>query len=178
MKTLLTFFLALTFLIAKAEIPTSIYDFTVKTIDGADFQFASLKGKKLMIVNTASKCGLTKQYTDLETLYKQYGGDKFTIVGFPANNFLGQEPGTNEEIKTFCSINFGVTFPMMEKISVKGDDIHPLYQWLTQKKYNGLEDADVKWNFQKFLIDENGKLIKIIAPKTNPLDEEIVGWVK
>jgi glutathione peroxidase len=160
-----------------AQVPKSFYDFKVITIDGKEFDFSSLKGKKVMIVNTASKCGNTPQYSDLERLYKLYGGDKFVIIGFPANNFLHQEPGTNDQIKEFCTKNYGVTFPMMSKISVKGSDINPLYQWLTEKKYNGVMDSDVKWNFQKYLIDENGRLTKVILPKTNPMDAEVVNWI-
>lgn len=155
----------------------NFHDFTVTTIDGDEFKLSSLKGKKVMVVNTASKCGLTPQYEDLEALYKQYGGEKFVIVGFPANNFMKQEPGTDEEIKEFCTKNYGVSFPMMSKISVKGDDMHPLYQWLTQKKLNGVEDSSVSWNFQKYLIDENGRLVKMISPKTKPNDPEIISWI-
>ncbi len=156
----------------------SFYDFTVKDINGDDFAFSSLKGKKVMVVNTASKCGLTGQYENLEALYKQYGGENFVIVGFPANNFLSQEPGTDEEIKDFCEKNYGVTFPMMSKISVKGDDIHPVYQWLTLKEKNHLEDSDVSWNFQKYLIDEEGKLVKVVSPRTKPDSKEIIEWIK
>lgn len=157
---------------------TNLYSFKVKSIDGKNFNLSSLKGKKVLVVNTASKCGLTPQYKKLEELYKTYGGDNFTIIGFPANNFLSQEPGTNKEIKEFCEKNYGVTFPMMEKISVKGDDIHPLYKWLTQKSENGIIDAPVQWNFQKFLIDENGNLIDFISPKESPDCEKIVNWLK
>ena len=156
----------------------SFYDYTVKTIDDEDFNLSSLKGKKVMIVNTASKCGFTPQYAELEKLYKEYGGDKFIIIGFPANNFLGQEPGTNEQIENFCRVNYGVTFPMMAKISVKGDDKHPLYQWLTRKSLNGVMDAEVKWNFQKFLIDENGRLVDVVMTKESPYSERIINWLK
>lgn len=156
----------------------TLYDFTVKSIDGTKYNLADLKGKKVLIVNTASKCGLTPQYEKLEELYKTYKDQNFVIVGFPANNFMNQEPGTDEEIKSFCTINYGVSFPMMSKISVKGDDIHPLYLWLTSKEQNGVMDSSVKWNFQKYLIDENGKLVKFFSPKTNPLDDEIVNWIK
>jgi len=149
----------------------------VKDIDGNEFSFASLKGKKVMVVNTASKCGLTPQYEKLESLYNQYGGDNFVIIGFPANNFMGQEPGTNDQIKDFCTSEYGVTFPMMSKISVKGDDMHPLYKWLTSKELNGFEDSSVSWNFQKYLIDEKGNLVKVLSPRTNPLDEEITNWL-
>ncbi len=157
---------------------SSFYDFKVKTIEGKDFSFEKLKGKKVMIVNTASKCGLTKQYEKLEEVYKKYGNDNFIIIGFPANNFLKQEPGTNAEILEFCTLNYGVTFPMMAKISVKGEDQTPVYQWLTQKEKNGFEDSSVKWNFQKYLIDENGKLVKVISPQTSPDSEEIIKWIE
>ena len=156
----------------------TLYGFKAKTIDGTMFDFATLKGKKVSIVNTASECGYTPQYKDLEELYKTYGGDKFTIVGFPANNFGAQEPGTNSEIKKFCTKNYGVTFQMMSKISVKGDDMDPLYKWLTRKEENGVEDAEVKWNLQKFLIDENGHWVAAVSHKENPMSERIVEWIK
>ena len=155
----------------------SFYDFKVKTIDGKDFDLASLKGKKVLVVNTASKCGLTPQYEQLQEVYKKFGGEKFTIIGFPANNFMKQEPGSNDEIAEFCEKNYGVTFQMMEKISVKGDDMHPLYQWLTQKSKNGVLDSEVGWNFQKYLIDEKGNLVKMVSPKVKPDDAEIVSWI-
>ncbi len=157
---------------------TTLYDFKVKTIDGVDFDFASLKGKKVMIVNTASKCGLTPQYEKLEALYQKYGSDGLVIVGFPANNFMGQEPGSALQIKEFCTVNYGVTFPLMEKISVKGNDMHPLYLWLTQKDKNGVMDSDVKWNFQKYLIGTDGRLEKMFAPAVKPDDAEIVKWIE
>ncbi len=156
----------------------SFYDFTVKSITGEDFPLSSLKGKKVLVVNVASKCGLTPQYAQLQELYDKYGPEKFVIIGFPANNFLEQEPGSNEEIREFCRINYGVTFPMMEKISVKGEDIHPLYKWLTQKSENGNEDATVKWNFQKFMIDENGNRAGYADPKTSPTSKEITDWIE
>ncbi len=161
----------------EAQELKSFYDFKVKTIDGKEFDFATLKGKKVMIVNTASKCGNTPQYKDLERLYQLYGSNKFIILGFPANNFLKQEPGTDEEIQKFCTLNYNVTFPMMSKISVKGDSIHPLYQWLTKKELNGVMESSVKWNFQKYLVDENGQLSKVIQPKTNPMDSVILDWI-
>ncbi|MBS2099260.1 glutathione peroxidase [Carboxylicivirga linearis] len=161
----------------SAQADKSFYDFTVKDIDGKLFDLSELKGKKVMIVNVASKCGLTPQYEQLQQLYEQYGGDDFMIIGFPANNFLSQEPGTESEIKTFCTENYGVTFPMMSKISVKGDDIHPLYQWLTTKTLNGFEDSKVKWNFQKYLINTDGTIAKVISPKTKPYDQEIIDWI-
>ncbi|MCE4566927.1 glutathione peroxidase [Maribellus sp. CM-23] len=154
------------------------YDFVVKDIEGKDFKLSSLKGKKVLVVNTASKCGLTPQYKQLEELYKTYGGEQFVIIGFPANNFANQEPGSNEDIMEFCEKNYGVTFPMMEKVSVKGDDICPLYQWLTQKSKNGKMDSKVSWNFQKYLIDEEGNLVDVVEPKVKPDDVRIVGWLK
>ena len=156
---------------------TSIYDFTVKDINGQDFSFSQLKGKKVMIVNTASKCGFTPQYEELQELWDHYGSDDFIIIGFPANNFMNQEPGSDEEIKEFCTRNYGVTFPMMSKISVKGKDMHPVYKWLTSVDLNGFEDSVVQWNFQKYLIDENGKLVKVIKPRTKPTDPEILNWL-
>jgi glutathione peroxidase len=131
-----------------------------------------------MVVNTASRCGLTPQYEKLEALYQKYQNSNFVIVGFPANNFMGQEPGSNEEISAFCKKNYGVSFSMMEKISVKGSDMHPLYHFLTEKSRNGLEDNSVQWNFQKYLIDENGYLVKVISPRTSPDDKEIISWIE
>jgi len=163
--------------ISSTMAQTKFHDFVVTDIYGEPFAFSQLKGKKVMIVNTASKCGLTPQYKQLEELYKKYGGDTFIIIGFPANNFLNQEPGTNDQIREFCTQNYGVTFPMMSKISVKGKDMHPLYHWLTKKSENGVLDADVSWNFQKFLIDENGNLVKSISPQTSPNDKEIIDWI-
>lgn len=156
---------------------SAFYDFKVKTLGGTEFDFATLKGKKVMVVNTASKCGLTGQYEQLQALYEAYGGDDFVIIGFPANNFMNQEPGTAEEIQEFCQLNYGVTFPMMDKISVKGDDQHPLYKWLTEKALNGVMDSKVQWNFQKYLIDEKGNLVKVVAPRTLPTDEEVTSWL-
>ena len=163
---------------SNSEKVKSLYDFKTKTLDGKDFDLSTLKGKKVLIVNTASKCGLTPQYKELEELYKSYGGNKFVIIGFPANNFASQEPGTNAEIKEFCSLNYGVSFPMMSKISVKGDDIDPIYQWLTQKGQNGLKDSEVQWNFQKYLIDEKGQLVDVVEPKASPKSDKIVNWIK
>jgi glutathione peroxidase len=164
--------------IASAQEKKSFYDFTVNTIDGQRFQLSSLKGKKILVVNTASKCGFTPQYAQLEDLYRKYGGTRFTIIGFPANNFLSQEPGTNEQIKAFCTTNYGVTFPMMAKISVKGNDIAPLYKWLTEKEENGVMDAPVKWNFQKFMIDEKGNLVGVVPPSDPPTCDKIVNWIE
>ena len=156
----------------------TLHDFIVKDIDGKEFDLSTLKGKKVLVVNTASKCGFTPQYEDLQNLYKKYGSKDFVIIGFPANNFLSQEPGSNSEIKAFCTSEFNVTFPMMSKISVKGDDIHPLYKWLTNKELNGKLDSKVKWNFQKYMIDENGNLVDIAYSKTTPFDDQIVNWIK
>ena len=154
----------------------SFYDFKVKTLEGNDFDLGSLKGKKVMVVNTASKCGNTPQYKDLEELYQKYQ-DVLVIIGFPANDFMHQEPGTAEEIRQFCTDKYGVTFPMMAKITVKGDDIAPVYKWLTSKKENGVMDSEVKWNFQKYLIDENGKLVDVIDPKEKPNSDKILAWI-
>lgn len=155
----------------------TIYQFKVEDIEGTVFDFASLKGKKIVVVNTASKCGLTPQYKALEALYEQYKDKNFVIVGFPANNFGKQEPGTNKEIATFCQKNYGVTFPMMAKVSVKGEDMCGLYQFLTQKSRNGLQDSQVEWNFQKYLIGSDGHLEKVVAPQVSPMDSEIVNWI-
>ena len=155
----------------------TIYQFEVEDITGKAFPLSNLQGKKVMIVNTASKCGLTPQYKELEALYQQYKDKDFIIIGFPANNFLKQEPGTNEEIATFCQVNYGVSFPMMSKISVKGKDMHPLYQFLTQKAKNGVMDSKVSWNFQKYLIGKDGHLEKVIDPKTLPNDPEVIEWI-
>lgn len=149
----------------------------VKSIDGAEYDYAQLKGKKVLIVNTASECGYTPQYEDLEKLYQAYK-DKLIILGFPANNFGGQEPGTNEEIKEFCKSKFNVTFPMFEKISVLGDDMAPLYKWLTSKDLNGWNDQQPKWNFNKYLLDEEGNLVKYYSSAVKPMSEEIVSQLK
>jgi glutathione peroxidase len=156
---------------------TSIYEFTVPGLDGNQIDFSAYKGKKIMIVNTASQCGNTPQYAELQKLYEKYK-DKLVIIGFPANNFGGQEPGTNTEIKEFCSKHYAVTFPMAEKVSVKGDDIHPLFQYLVEEaKKLGTEDPVIKWNFTKFLVDENGKLVKVFHHKTQPTDPEILKYL-
>ncbi len=156
----------------------SIYKYTVEDISGNPFSFAELKGKKIMVVNTASKCGLTPQYKQLQALYEKYKDRNFVIIGFPANNFMKQEPGDNSEIASFCELNYGVTFPMMSKISVKGSDQAPIYQFLTQKSLNGFSDNTVKWNFQKYLIDESGRLVKVIAPTTLPDSPEVISWIE
>ena len=156
---------------------TSVHDFKVQGLEGNEINLADYKGKKILIVNTASKCGLTPQYEELEKLYKLFQG-KLVVIGFPANNFAGQEPGSNSEIKEFCKRNYGVTFPMAEKISVTGDDIHPLFKYLTDEAVKaGMEAPVVKWNFTKFLVDENGKLVKVFPSKVKPLSEEIMAYL-
>ena len=155
----------------------TIYQFKVADLKGNEFDFSTLKGKKVMIVNTASKCGLTPQYKDLEAIYNKYKDAKFVVVGFPANNFGAQEPGTNNEIAAFCESNYGVTFPIMAKVSVKGSNMCEMYQFLTQKAKNGLQDSDVEWNFQKYLINKNGEVEKVIKPQTLPTDAVILDWI-
>jgi glutathione peroxidase len=170
----------LSFLFAPKELDAqfkSVYDFKVESLEGGTIDLSKYKGKKILIVNTASKCGFTPQYKGLEELYKKNKGN-LVIIGFPANNFLFQEPGKNADIQTFCQRNYGVTFPMAAKISVKGKDMHPLYVFLTQKKYNGFSDNSVKWNFQKYLIDEHGQLVSVFSPNTDPLSEEILNAIK
>ncbi|MBN2214280.1 MAG: glutathione peroxidase [Bacteroidales bacterium] len=177
-RLLMMLVLGVGFGVVQSQDSKSFYDLKALTIDGKELHFSSLKGKKVLIVNTASRCGLTSQYEKLETLYQKYRNDKFVILGFPSNNFLNQEPGTNKEIMEFCRLNYGVSFQMMSKISVKGDDVHPVYQWLTTKEKNGVMDSDVKWNFQKYLISENGRLVKVVRPKEDPFSDEIVGWIE
>lgn len=154
------------------------HDFSFKSLtNGKEISLSQFKGKKILVVNTASECGYTPQYKDLQTLADQYSG-KLVIIGFPTNDFGGQEPGSNKEIAGFCEKNYGVKFPMSEKITVKGDKVHPLYQWLTQKSMNGVLDASVKWNFNKFLIDEQGKLIAYFPSSTSPLSNDIKDKLK
>ena len=156
----------------------NIYQFKVEDIGGKIFDFNTLAGKKIMVVNTASKCGFTPQYADLQKLYDKYKDKGFVIVGFPSNDFLWQEPGSNQEIANFCQKNYGVTFPMMAKIDVKGRKKHAVYQFLTEKSKNGLEDSKVKWNFQKYLIDREGHLFRVVPTKITPFDKEIVDWIE
>lgn len=174
-KLSLLFFLMI-FSVSGFSQTSGFYDFKVKTLEGKEFDFASLKGKKVMVVNTASKCGNTPQYKDLEEVYEKYQPN-LVIIGFPANNFGSQEPGTATEIRNFCTENYHVTFPMMEKISVKGKDMAPLYKWLTSKSKNGILDSEVKWNFQKYLIDETGKLVAVIDPKEKPTSDKVLSWI-
>ncbi|MBW8362291.1 MAG: glutathione peroxidase [Kaistella sp.] len=170
----------------KSEVPQSktqnpmernIYSFKFEGLDGKEINFADFKGKKILIVNTASECGFTPQYADLEQLSKEYK-DKLVVVGFPANNFGGQEPGTNEEIGAFCQKNFGVTFPMAAKVSVKGDDTAPIFKFLTEKEQNGVKNTSIMWNFTKFLLDENGRLIDSFVSTTKPTSESITKYLK
>jgi glutathione peroxidase len=161
----------------SGKAPSTLHDFVVDDIFGEPYDLSQLKGKKVMVVNTASKCGLTPQYEQLEELYKTYGGDNFVIIGFPANNFMNQEPGTNEEIITFCQENYGVSFPMMSKVSVKGKDIAPVYEWLTSEELNGRMDVNISWNFQKFLIDEDGQLVDVLSPRESPMSENVISWL-
>lgn len=164
--------------IVKAQLGPSIHQFKVEDISGNTFDFATLKGKKILIVNTASKCGYTPQYEQLEEIYEKYKNRNLVVIGFPSNNFLWQEPGTNVEIATFCKANYGVTFPMMAKIAVKGKNIHPVYQFLTQKKLNGVLDSKVKWNFQKYLLNEKGELEHVYTSGVKPNDEKIINWIQ
>jgi glutathione peroxidase len=156
----------------------SVYDFTMKDIDGKDVSLAQYKGKIIVIVNTASQCGLVGQFSELEAFYKKYKDKNVVVLGFPANNFLGQEPLSNADIKSFCSKNYGVTFPMFSKISVKGKDIDPLYQYLTDKNENGVLDAPIKWNYQKFIIDAKGNLIVSVNPRTTVNDQEFLQYIE
>lgn len=155
----------------------TVYNFKVQDIDGGTIDFHQFKGKKILIVNVASKCGFTPQYADLEKLYETYK-DKLVIIGFPANNFASQEPGTNSEIKAFCTGKYNVTFPMAAKVSVKGDDIAPIYDWLTHKSKNGVLDAEITWNFNKFLLNEKGELITKFDSKVKPMDPQITDYLK
>ncbi len=162
---------------SQEQFPSTIYGFSITTLDGESLSLSEFKGKKILIVNTASKCGFTPQYKELEELYTTYK-DRLVVIGFPANNFMGQEPGSNEEIAEFCEKNYGVSFPMSEKISVKGKNMEPIYQWLTQKKYNGVKNSKVSWNFNKYLLDEEGKLIDRFGSRVKPLDSEILHYLK
>lgn len=155
----------------------SIHSFKVEALDGSTIDFSKFRGKKILVVNTASECGFTPQYADLEKLYETYK-NKLVIVGFPANNFGGQEPGANHEIATFCQKNYGVTFPMAAKISVKGGDIAPIYKFLTDKKENGVKSTKILWNFTKILLDEKGNVIDSFVSTTNPMSESITKYLK
>jgi glutathione peroxidase len=173
MKILLSsLFSALMLSLSPEGGPKSVHDFTMKSIEGKEISLGSFKGKKLLIVNVASRCGYTKQYKDLEALYQKYGS-KVVVLGFPANNFGGQEPGSDAEIKGFCEKNYSVSFPMFSKISVKGKDRHALYEFLSDKEKNGSVSEAPGWNFCKYLVDENGKVLKYFPSSVNPMDKEI-----
>lgn len=166
------------FISKKGKPTSSIHQFKAKTINGEDFDFASLKGKKVLIVNTASKCGFTPQYKELETLFETYKDKNFVIIGFPCNQFGEQEPGTSTEIHEFCTKNYGVSFLMMGKVNVKGDSICDIYNWLTSKNKNGVMSSTVRWNFQKYMIDENGYLVDYAFPFKSPLSSKITKWIE
>ena len=156
----------------------NFHDLSAKTIEGAIYDFAKLKGKRVLIVNTASRCGFTPQYADLEQLHKQFGDDDFVVLGFPCNQFGFQEPGSAGDIASFCKKNYAVSFQMMEKVDVRGSDAHPVYQWLCDKARNGVEDHKVAWNFHKFLVDEEGRLVASLRSGVGPLDDVIVDFAK
>lgn len=177
MKIIITAFI-LAFSLFTANAAENFYDLEAITIDGDTLHFSQYQGKKLLIVNVASECKYTPQYAGLQSLYDKYGGDKFEIIGFPSNNFGSQEPGTDPDIKDFCQKNYGVTFQMMSKITVINPDMHPVYQWLTSKEKNGVVDSDVLWNFQKYLINEDGTLHTYTLSNVDPLDPLIVSWVE
>ena len=174
MKTIFTLLFACCSLFASAQ---SIHSFKVKSIDGGQIDLSKYKGKKIMVVNTASKCGYTPQYEQLQKVYSQYK-DKLVIIGFPCNQFGGQEPGSNEEIAAFCQKNYGVNFPLADKVDVKGGTQAPIYQWLTQKTKNGVLDATISWNFNKFLLDENGKMLAYFPSNVKPDSEAILSYLK
>ncbi len=155
----------------------TIYQFKMKNIDGKEISLSDFKGKVVVIVNVASECGYTPQYEKLEKFYEAYKAKGVVLLGFPANNFGGQEPGSDAEIKTFCTSKYNVTFPMFSKISVKGDDMHPLYHFLTEKKLNGVMDAEVKWNFNKFIINKKGEVVTHLLSKMKPDDEEFLKMI-
>jgi len=157
---------------SSAAFGSSIYDYTMKSIEGAPTPLAGFKGKLLLVVNVASRCGFTPQYTGLEALYEKYKDQGFVIAGFPANNFMSQEPGSDQEIKTFCSSKYNVSFPLFSKISVKGEDKAPLYQFLTDTRANPTTGGEIKWNFTKFLVDRNGKVIQRFEPTVTPEEME------
>lgn len=177
MKKLILITLPIILLSFTMTRPRTLHDFKCKTIDGNVLDFSTLQGKKIMIVNTASECGYTPQYKNLQALYNKYKDNGFIIIGFPCNDFGGQEPGSLTEIKSFCSKNYNVTFPMMEKVSVKGSNCHEIYKWLTSKTENGVEDSKVSWNFNKYLINEKGEYVKHLASSVDPLDKEVSDWI-
>lgn len=157
---------------------TSFYDLSATTIDGQIFEFSTLKGKRVLLVNVASKCGYTSQYEGLQELHAAYGSDEFVIIGFPSNDFGGQEPGSELEIKSFCSKNYGVTFQMMGKVSTDGDNGHPVYQWLSNAAQNGVDDANVSWNFNKFLVDSEGNWVSHLGSRERPMSKEVTNFAQ
>jgi glutathione peroxidase len=177
MKYLLTLLAIVTLSAFTLNGDPTIHSFKVKSIEGGTIDFAKFKGKKILVVNTASKCGYTPQYEALEKIYEEYK-DKLVVVGFPANNFKEQEPGSDAEIQQFCKARYGVTFPLSSKVSVKGDDTAPIYKWLTSKTENGVLDATIAWNFNKFLLDENGKMIAYFPSNVKPDSEEILKYLR
>lgn len=182
-SALFTILLSLSFILSsffkkKGSPTSSIHTFKVSTLEGQEFDFSTLKGKKILLVNTASKCGFTPQFEQLQALYEKYKDKNFVVVGFPCNQFASQDPGSSEEIKSFCTRNYGVSFPMMEKVDVKGDHAAPIYKWLTSKEQNGVESSSVKWNFQKYMIDENGFLVGHVPSYKKPDCDRIVNWIE
>lgn len=161
----------------KGQPTSSIHQFTANSIEGKRIDLSGFKGKKLLIVNTASECGLTPQFKQLQEVYDMYKDKNLMIIGFPTNDFKHQDPGSNTEIKAFCERNYGVTFLMMEKITVKGDSIHPIYKWLTSKAENGVMKSHVKWNFQKYMVDEEGHLVDMVPPLKKPDNKKIINWL-
>lgn len=176
MKILTILILVILSLLVQAQKKT-LYDFTANTIDGDEFNFSALKGKKVLIVNIATECSLATQLHKLQELYEEFGGDDFEIIAFPCADFGKQEPGTNCEVKKKCSSKYEITFQLMEKIKIKGDSIHPIYQWLTSSDENGVLDAKVTWNYQKFMIKENGEVVDAVAPIISPKCNRIVEWL-
>jgi glutathione peroxidase len=156
---------------------SAFYRFSAKTIEGDEFDFSTLSGKKVLVVNTATKCALAPQFNKLQELYEEYGGDDFEIIGFPCNDFGKREPDENAVISEYCQKKYGITFQMMEKITISGEDAHPLYQWLTDSKKNGTLDAKVTWNFQKFMVDENGEVVDFVPPLGSPENKKILNWL-
>lgn len=171
-------FLLFSFFKKKGTPSSSIHSFKVNTLEGQVFDFSSLKGKKILVVNTASKCGFTPQFEQLQALYEKYKDKNFVVVGFPCNQFGSQDPGSADEIKSFCTKNYGVTFPMMEKVNVKGEQAAEVYKWLTSKDKNGVESSTVRWNFQKYMIDENGYLVDYVQSFKKPDCKKIIRWIE
>jgi glutathione peroxidase len=162
----------------KGQPTSSIHQFSANSIEGKIIDLKDFKDKKIIIVNTASECGLTPQFKQLQEVYDTYKDKNLIIIGFPTNDFAHQDPGTNTEIHSFCERNYGVTFLMMEKISVKGEKIHPIYKWLTNRTENGVLNSSLKWNFQKYLIDENGYLVDVVSPWKKPNCEKVINWIE